>query len=57
MGGVLFFMLAALAIGEMMRLVDRVRRGQPSRPRTVLIPALVMLVVGIVGLTMMRIWC
>jgi hypothetical protein len=57
MGGVIFFLLSALAIGEMMRFIDRVRRGQPGQPRSVLIPALVMLGFGIVGLTMMSIWC
>jgi uncharacterized membrane protein YidH (DUF202 family) len=57
MGGVLFFLLSALAIGEMMRLIDRVRRGQPAHARSVLITALAMLIFGIVGLTMMRIWC
>jgi hypothetical protein len=57
LGGLLFFLLSALAIGEMMRFIDRVRRGQASHARSVLIPSLVMLVVGIVGLTMMRIWC
>jgi uncharacterized membrane protein YidH (DUF202 family) len=57
MGGVLFFMLSAMAIGEMMLFIDRIRRGQPGRPRSVLIPAVVMLVFGIVGLTMMSLWC
>jgi uncharacterized membrane protein YidH (DUF202 family) len=56
-GGVLFVMLAALAIGEMMRLIDRVRRGAPGRPSAVLFPTVGMAVVGVAGMAMMRYWC
>ncbi len=56
-GGVTFFLVAAIAIGEMMRLVDRARHRQPVRARLVLIPALSMLGIGIAGLAMMRFWC
>jgi uncharacterized membrane protein YidH (DUF202 family) len=56
-GGIVFCLLAVLAIGEMMRLIDRVRRGEPARPRTVLYPTLGMLLVGLAGMWMMRVWC
>lgn len=56
-GGMAFFLLAALAIGEMMRLVERARHNEPLRPRSVLIPAFAMLIVGIFGLMAMRVWC
>ena len=56
-GGVVFILLALLAVGEMMRLIDRVRQRQPGRPSAVLFPTLAMLIAGIAGLIVMRSWC
>jgi hypothetical protein len=56
-GGVVFLLLAVLAIGEMMRLIDRVRHRQPARPSVVLFPTLGMLFIGLAGMAMMRFWC
>jgi uncharacterized membrane protein YidH (DUF202 family) len=56
-GGVVFLLLAVLAMGEMMRLIDRVRHGQPARPSAVLFPTLGMLFFGLAGMAMMRFWC
>jgi uncharacterized membrane protein YidH (DUF202 family) len=56
-GGVVFLLLAVLAIGEMMRLIDRVRHGQAARPSAVLFPTLGMLFFGLAGMAMMRFWC
>ena len=50
-------LLAVLALGEMMRLLDRVRQHLPKEPRKVAMPAAVMLVVGTVGIIYMRIIC
>ena len=56
-GGVVFALVALLAVGEMMRLIDRVRRGAQAQAGKVLWPALVMLVLGLGGMAMMRAWC
>lgn len=50
-------MLAILALGEMMRLLDRVREGLPREPRKVALPAALMLAVGIAGIIYMRYIC
>ena len=50
-------MLAVLALGEMMRLLDRVRQGLPKEPRKVAVPAALMLVIGTAGIVYMRIIC
>ena len=50
-------MLAILALGEMMRLLDRARGGLPKEPRRVAIPAALMLVVGTAGIIYMRSIC
>ncbi|MDO8932323.1 MAG: hypothetical protein Q7U97_08020 [Rhodocyclaceae bacterium] len=50
-------MLAVLALGEMMRLLDRVRRGLPKQPRSVALPAALMLAVGTAGIVFMRYIC
>lgn len=56
-GGVVFAMLAVLALGEAMLFVDRKRRGLPGRPGAMIAPALAMLVVAVLGIVGMRIWC
>lgn len=50
-------MLAVLALGEMMRLLDRIRMRLPKRPRSVAVPAALMLVTGIGGIIYMRAIC
>lgn len=50
-------MLALMALGEMMSLLDRTRRGLPQEPRRVAIPAFFMLLVGIAGIAYMRYIC
>ena len=50
-------LLAVLALGEMMRLLDRVRQGLARRPRQVAMPAALMLMVGIAGIIFMRSIC
>ncbi len=50
-------LLAVVALGEMMRLLDRVRQGLPKEPRKVAVPAAFMLVVGIAGIIYMRSIC
>lgn len=50
-------MLAVLALGEMMRLLDRIRMRLPKRPRAVAVPAAFMLVTGIGGIIYMRAIC
>lgn len=50
-------MLAVMALGEMMQLLDRIKRGLPKRPRMVAIPAMLMLVTGIAGIAYMRYVC
>jgi uncharacterized membrane protein YidH (DUF202 family) len=50
-------LLAVLALGEMMRLLDRIRRGIPKEPRRVAVPAALMLAVGIAGIIYMRVIC
>lgn len=54
---VLMFLLAFVALGEMMRLLDRVRQGLPREPRKVMGPAAIMLAVGIAGIVYMRHVC
>lgn len=54
---VMLGMLAVLALGEMMRLLDRVRKGQPRMPLKVAGPAATMLVVGTAGILYMRWIC
>jgi hypothetical protein len=50
-------LLAVLALGEMMRLLDRVRSGLPKEPRRVAFPAASMLAVGTAGIIYMRSIC
>ncbi|MBI4985411.1 MAG: hypothetical protein HZC24_08735 [Rhodocyclales bacterium] len=50
-------MLAILALGEMMRLLDRVRLRLPKEPRRVAVPAAMMLAVGTAGIIYMRFIC
>jgi len=50
-------LLAVVALGEMMRLLDRVRQGLPKDPGKVATPSAVMLVVGIAGIVYMRAIC
>ena len=50
-------MLALLALGEMMRLLDRVRLGLDKNWRKVAIPAAWMLVTGTAGIIFMRWIC
>lgn len=50
-------MLALMALGEMMSLLDRTRRGLPQEPRRVAIPTLFMLLVGGAGILFMRYIC
>lgn len=57
LNAMLLFMLAILSLGEMMRLLDRARRGQPKEPRKVAAPAALMLVVGVAGIAYMRYIC
>ena len=54
---VVMLSLAVLTLGEMMRLLDRIRRGLPRMPREVALPAALMLVVGIAGIVFMRSIC
>lgn len=49
--------LSVLALGEMMRLLNRMRQDQPKEPRQVAIPAALMLVVGTAGIIYMRAIC
>ena len=51
------FTLALLALGEMMRLLDRVRQRLPKEPRRVAVPAAFMLVTGTAGIIFMRFVC
>lgn len=51
------FMLAMMALGEMMRLLDRMRDGRPKEPRLVMVPTAFMLVTGTAGIIFMRIIC
>ncbi len=53
----LMFLLAIVALGEMMRLLNRVQQGQPREPRKVMIPAAIMLIVGVAGIGYMRYIC
>ena len=55
--GIAFMMVALLALGEMMLLVDRRRRHLPAKPSSVLIPTAAMLVLGLSGIFAMRAWC
>jgi hypothetical protein len=55
--GIAFMMVALLALGEMMLLVDRRRRHLPAKPLSVLIPTAAMLVLGLSGIFAMRAWC
>lgn len=50
-------LLAVMTLGEMMRLLDRVNKGLPSRPRHVAWPAGFMLLASIVGIAYMRAIC
>lgn len=50
-------LLAVYALGEMMRLLDRVRKGLPSQPRQVAIPAAFMLIASVAGIVYMRAIC
>ena len=50
-------MLAVLALGEMMRLLDRTRQGLPRQPRKVALPSAMMLAVGSAGIIYMRAIC
>lgn len=50
-------LLAVVALGEMMRLLDRVRQGLPKEPRKVAVPAAIMLAVGTAGIVYMRSIC
>ncbi len=50
-------MLAVLALGEMMRLHDRIRQRRPKDLSQVTRPTVFMLVVGIVGIIYMRSIC
>jgi len=54
---VTMIMLAVLALGEMMRLLDRVRLGLPRDLRKVSAPTAAMLVVGTAGIVFMRMIC
>ncbi len=54
---VVMALLAVLALGEMMRLLDRVRQNLPKAPRKVAVPAAFMLVTGIAGIIYMRHIC
>lgn len=55
--GVAFILVALLALGEMMLLVDRRRQHLAAKPSKVLIPTLAMLVLGLSGIFAMRYWC
>jgi hypothetical protein len=57
LNAMLLFLLAILSLGEMMRLLDRARSGQPKEPRKVAGPAALMLAVGIAGIAYMRYIC
>jgi amino acid transporter len=50
-------MLTVLSLGEMMRLLDRVRKGLPRQPRLVAVPVAWMLLIGTAGIIYMRIIC
>ena len=54
---VMMFLLGIMAIGEMLLLLDRVRKGLPSQPRQVAVLAFSMLVVGVAGIVYMRAIC
>jgi uncharacterized membrane protein YidH (DUF202 family) len=54
---IVMVLLAIVALGEMMRLLDRVRNGLPKEPRHVMVPAAFMLLVGIAGIVFMRLVC
>ena len=54
---VMLVMLAGLALGEMMQLLDRIRNRLPRNPRRVAIAAALMLVVGTAGIVYMRAIC
>ncbi len=53
----MMFFLGIMAIGEMLLLLDRVRKGQAPQPRQVALLAIGMLVVGIAGIAYMRAIC
>jgi formate hydrogenlyase subunit 3/multisubunit Na+/H+ antiporter MnhD subunit len=50
-------LLSVMTLGEMMRLLDRVRQGLPKRPREVALPAVAMLIVSVAGIVYMRFIC
>ena len=54
---VMMFLLGIMAIGEMLLLLDRVRKGFPSQPRQVAVLAISMLIVGVAGIVYMRAIC
>jgi hypothetical protein len=54
---VMMFLLGIMAIGEMLLLLDRMRKGLPSQPRQVAVLAISMLVVGVAGIVYMRAIC
>ena len=54
---VVLVLLSVLALGEMMRLLDRIRLGRPKEPRRVAIPAALMLATGTAGIIYMRVIC
>jgi len=54
---VVMILLAVLALGEMMRLLDRVRQRLPKEPRQVAMPAAMMLLVGTGSIVYMRYIC
>jgi hypothetical protein len=53
----LMFLVAIVTLGEMMLLLDRVRRNMPREPRKVMGPAAVMLAAGVSGIVYMRVIC
>lgn len=53
----LMLLLAIVTIGEMMRLLDRKRTGQPAQYPAVAIPAFLMLLAAIAGIIYMRMIC
>lgn len=54
---VMMFFLGIMAIGEMLLVLERLRKGRPAQPRQVAILAISMLIVGVAGIVYMRAIC
>jgi hypothetical protein len=54
---IIMMLLAVVAVGEMMRLLDRKRTGRPADYRAVAVPSFLMLIAALAGIIYMRMIC